>query len=97
MHVAGPIGHDNKGAVHFGTRPEAIKLCPVIRHMKSLPNDFDFRVCVNEISAAMRRFFEDPQLRASYAAKGIIQAEQYTSRNVAATLLAVYRNIVYEK
>jgi len=45
----------------------------------------------------MRRFFEDPQLRASYAAKGIIQAEQYTSRNVAATLLAVYRNIVYEK
>ena len=30
----------------FGTRPEAIKLCPVIRHMKSLPNDFDVRVCV---------------------------------------------------
>jgi UDP-N-acetylglucosamine 2-epimerase (non-hydrolysing) len=30
----------------FGTRPEAIKLCPVIRHVKSLPNDFDVRVCV---------------------------------------------------
>lgn len=30
----------------FGTRPEAIKLCPVIRHMKSRPNDFDVRVCV---------------------------------------------------
>ena len=30
----------------FGTRPEAIKLCPVIRHMKSLPDDFDVRVCV---------------------------------------------------
>jgi len=30
----------------FGTRPEAIKLCPVIRHMKSRPHDFDVRVCV---------------------------------------------------
>lgn len=30
----------------FGTRPEAIKLCPVIRHMKSRPGDFDVRVCV---------------------------------------------------
>ena len=30
----------------FGTRPEAIKLCPVIRHMRSLSNDFDARVCV---------------------------------------------------
>jgi UDP-N-acetylglucosamine 2-epimerase (non-hydrolysing) len=30
----------------FGTRPEAIKLCPVIRHMKSRPDDFDARVCV---------------------------------------------------
>ena len=30
----------------FGTRPEAIKLCPVIRHMKFLPNDFDVRICV---------------------------------------------------
>ena len=30
----------------FGTRPEAIKLCPVIRHMKSHPDDFDVRVCV---------------------------------------------------
>jgi UDP-N-acetylglucosamine 2-epimerase (non-hydrolysing) len=30
----------------FGTRPEAIKLCPVIRHMKSLRNEFDVRVCV---------------------------------------------------
>jgi UDP-N-acetylglucosamine 2-epimerase (non-hydrolysing) len=30
----------------FGTRPEAIKLCPIIRHMKSRPDDFDVRVCV---------------------------------------------------
>src|ERR1017187_3241083 len=30
----------------FGTRPEAIKLCPVIRHMKSRPDDFHVRVCV---------------------------------------------------
>jgi UDP-N-acetylglucosamine 2-epimerase (non-hydrolysing) len=30
----------------FGTRPEAIKLCPVIRHMKSRPADFGVRVCV---------------------------------------------------
>jgi UDP-N-acetylglucosamine 2-epimerase (non-hydrolysing) len=30
----------------FGTRPEAIKLSPVIRYMKSRPNDFAVRVCV---------------------------------------------------
>ena len=30
----------------FGTRPEAIKLCPVIRHMKFRPDDFDVHVCV---------------------------------------------------
>src|SRR5437016_2040679 len=30
----------------FGTRPEAIKLCPVIRHMKSRPDEVDVRVCV---------------------------------------------------
>jgi UDP-N-acetylglucosamine 2-epimerase (non-hydrolysing) len=30
----------------FGTRPEAIKLCPVVRHMKGRPDDFDVRVCV---------------------------------------------------
>jgi UDP-N-acetylglucosamine 2-epimerase (non-hydrolysing) len=30
----------------FGTRPEAIKLCPVILHMKARPNDFDVSVCV---------------------------------------------------
>ena len=30
----------------FGTRPEAIKLCPVVVHMKSRPEDFDVRVAV---------------------------------------------------
>jgi UDP-N-acetylglucosamine 2-epimerase len=30
----------------FGTRPEAIKLCPVIRFMKFRPHEFDVRVCV---------------------------------------------------
>ncbi|MGA2715543.1 MAG: UDP-N-acetylglucosamine 2-epimerase (non-hydrolyzing) [Bryobacteraceae bacterium] len=30
----------------FGTRPEAIKLCPVILHMKSRPEEFDVRVVV---------------------------------------------------
>ncbi|MBY0502486.1 MAG: UDP-N-acetylglucosamine 2-epimerase (non-hydrolyzing) [Bryobacteraceae bacterium] len=32
--------------VLFGTRPEAIKLCPVIRDLQSRPDDFDVRVCV---------------------------------------------------
>jgi UDP-N-acetylglucosamine 2-epimerase (non-hydrolysing) len=31
----------------FGTRPEAIKLCPVILHMKSRPEEFDVRVAVS--------------------------------------------------
>jgi UDP-N-acetylglucosamine 2-epimerase (non-hydrolysing) len=30
----------------FGTRPEAIKLCPVVLHMKSRPAEFDVRVAV---------------------------------------------------
>ncbi len=30
----------------FGTRPEAIKLCPVIREMKRRPDEFDTRVCI---------------------------------------------------
>jgi len=30
----------------FGTRPEAIKLCPLILHLKARPEEFDARVCV---------------------------------------------------
>ena len=30
----------------FGTRPEAIKICPVLLHMRSRPNEFDVRVAV---------------------------------------------------
>src|SRR5260370_42239691 len=30
----------------FGTRPEAIKLCPVIRRLRAQPDRFDVRVCV---------------------------------------------------
>src|SRR5437867_2937741 len=30
----------------FGTRPEAIKLCPVLLHMRSRPREFETRVCV---------------------------------------------------
>jgi UDP-N-acetylglucosamine 2-epimerase (non-hydrolysing) len=30
----------------FGTRPEAIKMCPVVHHLRSLPEQFDVRVCV---------------------------------------------------
>ena len=30
----------------FGTRPEAIKLCPVVVHMKERPDDFDGRLAV---------------------------------------------------
>ena len=30
----------------FGTRPEAIKLCPVLRHLQSEPEHFDVKVCV---------------------------------------------------
>lgn len=34
-----------KTLVVFGTRPEAIKLCPAVQHLRSLP-DFDVKVCV---------------------------------------------------
>ena len=29
----------------FGTRPEAIKLCPIVRHMRERAAEFDVRVC----------------------------------------------------
>lgn len=29
----------------FGTRPEAIKLCPIVRHMRERAGEFDVRVC----------------------------------------------------
>ena len=37
----------------FGTRPEAIKLCPVIRHMKAAGSGLDVRVCVTAQHRAM--------------------------------------------
>jgi len=30
----------------FGTRPEAIKLCPVVLHLRARPSDFQVKVCV---------------------------------------------------
>lgn len=30
----------------FGTRPEAVKLCPLIRHLRERSNEFTVRVCV---------------------------------------------------
>ncbi|MGH9721756.1 MAG: non-hydrolyzing UDP-N-acetylglucosamine 2-epimerase [Bryobacteraceae bacterium] len=30
----------------FGTRPEAIKLCPIVLHLRSRPEEFEVRVCV---------------------------------------------------
>src|SRR5579872_6131470 len=30
----------------FGTRPEAIKLCPVLLHLRTRPSEFEARVCV---------------------------------------------------
>ena len=32
--------------VVFGTRPEAIKLCPLVRHLRSLSGQFQVKVCV---------------------------------------------------
>ena len=37
----------------FGTRPEAIKLCPVVRHLLSRPADFEVLVCVTAQHRAM--------------------------------------------
>jgi UDP-N-acetylglucosamine 2-epimerase (non-hydrolysing) len=37
----------------FGTRPEAIKLCPVILHLLSRPEDFQVTVCVTAQHRAM--------------------------------------------
>jgi len=44
----------------FGTRPEAIKLCPLIKRLRSQPEDFEVRVCVT----AQHRDMLDPVLAA---------------------------------
>ena len=44
----------------FGTRPEAIKLCPVVRGLREHPDKFDVRVCVT----AQHREMLDQVLRA---------------------------------
>ena len=31
----------------FGTRPEAIKMCPLVNELKNRPDEFDVRVCVS--------------------------------------------------
>jgi UDP-N-acetylglucosamine 2-epimerase (non-hydrolysing) len=43
----------------FGTRPEAIKLCPIILHLRSRPEDFQVTVCVT----AQHRSMLDQVLR----------------------------------
>ena len=35
-----------RALVVFGTRPEAIKLCPLVAHLRSAPRKFDVRTCV---------------------------------------------------
>jgi UDP-N-acetylglucosamine 2-epimerase (non-hydrolysing) len=45
-HEVVPYAEMSRVLFIFGTRPEAIKLSPVIRHMKSRPDDFNVRVCV---------------------------------------------------
>ncbi|MBK9166166.1 MAG: UDP-N-acetylglucosamine 2-epimerase (non-hydrolyzing) [Bryobacterales bacterium] len=37
----------------FGTRPEAIKLCPVLLHLRKHPEEFEARVCVTAQHRAM--------------------------------------------
>lgn len=37
----------------FGTRPEAIKLCPLVRHLRCRPEIFDAQVCVTGQHRAM--------------------------------------------
>src|SRR3982751_427493 len=40
------LNQPKKILVVFGTRPEAIKLCPVVQHLSGRGNQFDVRVCV---------------------------------------------------
>jgi len=44
--VSNEIIRPKRVLVLFGTRPEAIKLCPVIRELQSRPDDFEVQVCV---------------------------------------------------
>jgi glycosyltransferase involved in cell wall biosynthesis len=46
---------------------------------------------VDDIAAAMCRFYADPELRASCSARGLTQAEQYSSQKALGKLLIAYR------
>lgn len=37
----------------FGTRPEAIKLCPLLLHLRGFPNEYEVRACVTGQHRAM--------------------------------------------
>jgi UDP-N-acetylglucosamine 2-epimerase (non-hydrolysing) len=51
-----------KVLVVFGTRPEAIKMAPLVHHLKQRPSDFDLRVCITaqhrEMLDQVVRFFD---------------------------------------
>jgi UDP-N-acetylglucosamine 2-epimerase (non-hydrolysing) len=51
-----------KVLVVFGTRPEAIKMAPLVHHFKQRPLDFDLRVCITaqhrEMLDQVLRFFD---------------------------------------
>jgi UDP-N-acetylglucosamine 2-epimerase (non-hydrolysing) len=80
----------------FGTRPEAIKLCPVLRHLQSDPERYDVKVCV---TAQHRQMLD--QVLAAFAVRPDIDLDlmlpgqtlfQSSSRMLAA-LEPVFRDI----
>ena len=83
--------------VIFGTRPEAVKLCPVILRLQSRPAEFQARVCVT----AQHREMLDQVLAAFGVTPehdlNLMQAGQSLSQVTARTLAALEPVIASEK
>lgn len=73
----------------FGTRPEAIKLCPVVLHMQTRPEEFDVRVCVT----AQHREMLDQVLQAFQVAPdhdlNVMRPDQTLSQSTARIIAAL--------
>jgi UDP-N-acetylglucosamine 2-epimerase len=62
--------------VVFGTRPEAIKLAPVVRELSRFPEQFKVSVCIT----AQHRHLLDPILR-WFSNSGTLRSERHATRS----------------
>ena len=82
--------------VIFGTRPEAIKMCPLVNELKNRSAQFDVRVCVTGqhremLDQVLQTFGVTPDFDLA------IMKERQTLFDITAAILAGIRPVLEEK